>query len=1379
MDTLADRIAQLPPEKRALLELKLARTNAAGRTVEQGIRRRTTGDSAPLSFAQERLWFLDQLEQDSSFYNLARCLSLEGVLDVEALKKALTRILDRHETLRTTIRVANGNPCQIVGQSKPFPLHVIDLSKSPAHERDDDIQERLSRVLNAEITRPFDLSRDLMVRATLVHLGGARHALLLVTHHIASDAWSAAVLLQELSTLYATISRGEPESLPELPIQYADFVLWQRHRLTGILLQKQLSYWKTQLSGMAVLQLPTDRPRPAIQTYRGATQSVTFPRALSDRLEELSRKEGVTLFMTLLAAFHTLLYRYSGQEDITVGSPIAGRVRPETEGLIGMFVNTLVLRTDLSGNPAFRELLGRVRRIALAAYEHQDLPFEKVVEALRPPRDLSRSPLFQVMFAFQNVPRPTFELPDLLVTDIATHTDAATLDLSLYAVMANGCLTTTFEYNTDLFDADTIRRMIGHFETLLRGILTTPDQRISDLPMLADGERNQLLVEWNDTSADHPFCKSIHALFEEQVERSPTAVAVVFEGKQLTYRELNIKANQLASALRNLGVGPDVLVGICVERSLDMVVGLLGVLKAGGAYLPLDPAFPKDRLAFTLHDSQAAVLLTQQSLLPLLATTAHVLCLDSDSADSVLQATNNLDYHGSLDNLANVIYTSGSTGLPKGVQIPHRAVVNLLRSMQRQQRLTERDVLLAVTTLAFDIAGLELFLPLIVGARVVLAGRDVAADPARLMHTLRVSGATVMQATPATWKLLLEAGWQGDTHLRILCGGEALPRQLAGQLLGRCASLWNVYGPTETTIWSTSYKVSATDTAISIGRPIDNTYVYILNADLQPVPVGVLGDLYIGGLGLARGYLHRAELTAEKFIPDSFGDEPGARLYKTGDLARYLPDGNIDLLGRVDHQVKIRGFRIELGECEAVLSRYPQVRQAVVVVREDPSGERILVAYVTTKPGTVFTVAEAIGFLKSTLPDYMVPSAFVVLNELPLTPNGKVDRRALPMPDSGRRTPEEGFVAARNHLEREVANIWQEVLGIQPVGVKDNFFDLGGYSFLAVRVMSRIETVFGKKLPVTALFQMPTVEQLGQLLRQEVSLPPWHSLAPLQPNGSKVPFFWVHGESSDALLSRYLGKDQPLYGLLHQTHDGTPARYTSVEDIASHYLSEIRTVQANGPYFIGGYCFGGLLAFEMAQQLKRRGEQVGLLVLLAPSNLRSNQLSDRAPEDVHTFSSMRTSLRRKWTRYRLNEERLSRREWRLRVFKLARGKMVESLVRITAPVRKLAETAACKAYLKAGLLLPLGLRSPYILKVYFRAIRDYVPEVYSGRVIIFKGPPRWRTLVGTSVEIREVPGSHSDVLKEPYVRVWAEGLKSSLQEAQSSASGRQALRAPQ
>ena len=1328
------------------------------------IRRISRPLRCPASLSQERLWFIEQLSP-SAAYNSGHTIRLIGTLNLAALEQSLNEIVRRHEALRTIFAAVDGQPFQIVTPPSNSSLLTIDLRGiTGAAEREAEAE----RIVIEEAERLFDLAKGPLFRAKLVRVSGEDHVLALVMHHVVTDGWSWEVFFRELETLYEAFCKGKPLPLTDIPIQYIDFAVWQRQLLQGGILGAQLSYWKEQLSSAPVLELPTDRPRSVVQISRGDRQSLVLPKNLSDGIKALSHKEGATLFMTLLAAFQTLLYRYTGQSDVVVGSPTAGRTPSQVEGLIGFFVNTLVLRTDLSGNPTFKELLARVRKVALGAYEHQDLPFEKLVEELNPRRSLTRTPLFQVMFAFQNVPTQAPALSGLTVRRIEINNKIAKFDLSLYIWEETNGLRVSVEYKTDLFDAATIGRMLGHFQILLEGIGENPEQRIADLPILTEAERYQLLVEWNDTKRDYPSNKCIHELFEAQVEKTPEAVAVIFEGQQLTYQGLNQRANQLAYHLRALGVGPEVLVGLCVERSLEMVIGLLGILKAAGAYVPLDATYPEERLNVMMEDAQVKLVLTQQKLLRRLPKNgSQAICLDSDWRAIAQRTQENPFWEVSPDSTAYAIYTSGSTGKPKGVQILHRGVVNFLNSMREQPAITEQDLLLAVTTISFDIAGLELYLPLTVGARVVLASRKIASDGARLSELINRSEPTVMQATPATCRMLMDAGWQGSEKLKILCGGEALRRDLADRLLERAHSVWNLYGPTETTIWSTVHRVEAGNGSISIGRPIANTQIYVLDSHYQPVPIGLPGELYIGGAGLARGYLNQPALTAEKFIPDPFSDNLDDRLYRTGDLARCLPDGNIEYLGRVDHQVKIRGFRVELGEIEVALGHHPALREVLVVAREETPGDTRLVAYVVSAQASAPTYQELRHFLRDKLPSYMIPASLVVLDAFPLTSSGKVDRQALPTSDT-RAALEGTFVAAQNPLELQLTRIWEKLLGTQPIGTKDNFFDLGGHSLLAVRLVAQIEKAFSKDLPLATFFQAPTVEQLAKLLNREEPTAPWSSLIPLQPKGSKPPFFWVYGDHSNAVLHRYIDPDQPLYGFMHQSEDGKPALFTRIEDIAGYYLKEIHTVQSVGPYFLGGYSFGGTVAYEMAQQLKRQGEEVALLFLL-DSRFPSDELPDS--DDVLRSGNLHDEAHRHFRNLALLGRREKFTYARVRVTGIMKGKIDG----MRAKISKILGKMICNGYLAMGHPIPISLRRSYILDIYSQARQNYVPQPYPGRATYVKSEKHsnahlleWNKLFVEGMDLYELPGDHLDMTQEPNVGVWAEHLKSCLRNSHTA-----------
>ncbi|MFS0516453.1 amino acid adenylation domain-containing protein [Nostoc sp. UIC 10607] len=1033
----------------------------------------------PLSFAQQRLWFLDQLEPNSALYNIPVAVRLQGQLNILALEQSLKEVIRRHEILRTNFIKVDGQPVAIIQPESAWQLSVFDCEDLPTTEQQTAWQELATQ----QAQQPFDLATEPLVRATLLVLSETEHILLLIMHHIISDGWSMGVVVSELATLYEAFCIGQLSPLAELPIQYADFAAWQRQWLQGDVLEAQLTYWQQQLANApALLSLPTDRPRPAVQTFQGASQSFVLSVELIAALNLLSQEAGVTLFMTLLAAFDTLLYRYTGTEDILVGSPIANRNRSELEGLIGFFVNTLVFRADMSGNPSFRELLGRVQKTAMDAYAHQDLPFEMLVEALHPERNLSHTPVFQVMFVLQNAPMPKMELPGLTLSPLAVESLTAKFDLTLTMENTPNGFVGSWEYNTDVFDASTIERMTGHFQTLLTGIVANPKVPVSHLPLLTEIERYQLLYKWNDTQRDYPQDKCIHQLFEEQVERSPDAIAVVFEDQQLTYQELNQRANQLAHHLQKLGVGPEVLVGICIERSLEMVVGLLGILKAGGAYLPLDPDYPQQRLSFMLSDAKAKVLLTQEQLVERLTEhEAVVVCWDSDWQTFAQENAENFARGVKPTNLAYVLYTSGSTGRPKAVAIEHRSPVALVSWASEVFTSQQLAGVLASTSICFDLSVFELFVPLCWGGKVILA-----VNALHLPTLPTANQVTLINTVPSAIAELIRVSSLPDWVCTVNLAGEPLQNQLVQQIYQQktIQHVFNLYGPSEDTTYSTFALIErGTSQLPAIGRPIANTQAYILDRYLQPVPIGVPGELYISGSGLARGYLNARELTQEKFISNPFSDDPHSRLYKTGDLVRYLSDGNIEYLGRIDYQVKIRGFRIELGEIESVLAQHPDVETSVVIARQDTPNTQSLVAYFVPSHKQTLTISELRQFLKRKLPEYMVPSAFVMLETLPLTLNGKVDRKALPVPESYREL-EIGFVAPRTPIEEILALIWADVLRVEQVGIHDNFFELGGHSLLATQLVSRVRTTFGLEVPLRSLFEAATVADFAQYIQQ-------------------------------------------------------------------------------------------------------------------------------------------------------------------------------------------------------------------------------------------------------------------------------------------------------
>ncbi len=1074
-------------QRRELLELMLAEEGFEVARSE-AITPREISSQAPLSFSQQRLWFLHQLDRQSPAYNLSMVVRCKDPLNVLTFEQSLNEIVRRHEILRTRINLTKGQPVQVITAAASWRLPLQDLSTLPPAGREVEIH----RLLSEDGQKPFDLEREPLMRTRLLRLDEQDHVLLICMHHIAGDGWSTGVLSRELSSLYESFSAGSPSRLAELPIQYGDFAAWQRDWLQGETLERELTYWRERLDGRPdSLELATDHPRPAVQTYRGAAQSFRLPASYLRSLNRLCQQEDATLFMTLLAALNVLLFRYSGQDDVIVGTPIANRNRKEVEALIGFFVNTLVMRSDLSGNPTFRELLGRVRKAALAAYEHQDLPFEKLVDALQLERDLMRTPLFQVCFVLQNattkIEKNGETAPKLI--PIETDNPVAKFDLTLVVEERSDGLNCLLEYNTDLFEATTIERMLGHFQRLLESIISDPSQRLLDLGLSTPTEE-QLLRQWNDTYREYPHDKTLDQLFEAQVEQRPEACAVVCESDHVTYSELNRRANQVARYLQGLGVGPEVLVGICAERSIEMMVGLLGILKAGGAYVPLDPEYPKQRLTFMLKDAQTPVLLTQERLVgDLPEYHGRIVCLDSDWEEiAELSAATPINAL-TPDNLAYVIYTSGSTGTPKGAMNTHRAISNRLLWMQDQYQLDGSDRVLQKTPMSFDVSVWEFFWPLLNGACLVMARPGGHQDSSYLVKVIAEQRITTLHFVPTMLRIFLnEPDLERCRSLRrVICSGEALPVDVQQHCLSSLdAELHNLYGPTEAAVDVTSWRCRQEPQlrTVPIGRPIANTQIYVLDQERRPLPVGIGGELHIGGVQLARGYWKRPDLTAERFVPKPQAQEPGQRLYKTGDLARYLPNGPLEFLGRNDDQVKVHGYRIELGEIEAALGEHDAVLESAVVVHENASGRRLL-AYIIPKQEAMPTVNELAAFLKRKLPNNMIPAAFPMLEALPLLPSGKVNKRALPALGHERPVLKEEYVAPKSHTEQVLAAIWSEVLEIDRIGVHDNFFAVGGDSIRSIQVVA-LAKERGLNFPLQQLFQYPTIGGLARELKTDI-----------------------------------------------------------------------------------------------------------------------------------------------------------------------------------------------------------------------------------------------------------------------------------------------------
>ena len=1395
----------------------------------------------PTSFAQQRLWFLDQLAPGNPFYNVSTALRLTGSLNFTALKQTFNEIVRRHETLRTTFVMVEQQPVQAIAPSVTIPLPLIDLRNFESQERETQVQQ----IVTQEAQHPFNLTTGPLLQVKLLQLDEAEYLLLLNLHHIVADGWSIGVLIRELGILYTAFAedrqclttsdsrsseRSQPPlrllsmstSVPELTIQYADFAQWQREWLQGVRangcspLQTQLAYWQKQLEGISVLNLPTKQLRPAVPSYRGAKQFLELPHSLTQALEALSYQEGVTLFMTMLAAFQTLLYRYTQQEDIVVGSPIANRNRSELEGLIGFFVNSLVLRTDFSGKPTFRELLNRVKEVTLGAYSHQDLPFEKLVEEVHPKRDLSRNPLFQVVFSLQNTPIVALELPGLTLSLFEFDSKTAKLDLELHLWQDLDSLKGQMVYSTDLFDDTTITRMLRHFKTLLESIVTNPEQRISDLSLLTEEERQELLIDWNDTKKNYPENKCFHQLFEAQMEETPDAIAVVFDKQQLTYCELNIRANQLAHHLQKLGVVPDVIVGICIKRSLEMIVTLLGILKAGGAYLPLDPSLPQERLKFMLKDAQVSVLLTQEKLLKHFEDFSNpIICIDKDWATITQHSQENPTSCVTLDNLAYVIYTSGSTGKPKGVLLQHRGLSNLAKAQIEVFNLQPSNHILQFASLSFDASIFEIVMALQTGATLYLANTESLLPGQPLLQLLREKAITHVTLPPAVLAVLPTESL--PALQTIICAGESCTDDIVKRWWNSQRRFFNAYGPTEATVWSTIAEISTMSEKPPIGRPIANTQIYILDKHLQPLPIGIAGELYISGEGLAQGYLNRPELTTEKFIINPFSDKKKARLYQTGDLARYRPDGNIEFLGRLDNQVKIRGFRIELSEIETVLSHHQSVRKAIVIATDNLSDDKYLVAYIvpnvetqqqSLQRGTTASNFPSLlrKFLKEKLPEYMIPKAFVVLDSLPLTASGKVDRLALTELDSyASRLIDKTFIAPRTPTELTLAKIWAEVLNVERVGIYDNFFDLGGDSLLTVRLMKQIHKQFERELPLSSLFLNPTIESLATSLSLATDSLPWSPLVPIQPAGSSPPFFCVHPIFGVVFpyyeLAQNLGKNQPFYGLQPIGLDGKSSLLTNIEHMAAHYIEALRSVQPKGPYFLGGWSFGGWVAFEMAQQLQKSGEEVALLAVLdtlapIPGNIPSlgNGLKfmlTTVARYIWPFFLDYLYLIIAIARNRINSltsrltnfnkiaqnsfwELLTRNSfWELLTRTLQTNLFSHLILKEDATVNVIPEES------KLRLLSELAIRP--MLRVFYansQAVLNYVPQTYPKKINLFRTKVQssiakedpsmgWHQLTVGGTEIYHIPGNHLTMLRKPHIQILAAQLKACIEKAEN------------
>lgn len=1301
----------------------------------------------PISAEQYNVWLHAAIAGDVPIYNEAITIHRKGSFDFVAIEKSFNEILRRHEAWRTSFTMIDGTLRQIVHPEITIPLELDDLTSLPAGER-----ENISLSLaTADARRPFDLARVPLLRVRVVRLAPDTHRLYVTLHHIIFDGVSIyRVIMPEFAALYAAFARGCPPRISESRLQYGDYAIWREQQLKTDSITWGLAYWREQLAGeLPRLRLPADRSPRAVPTYRGNMEVFQVLPSLTGSLKALSRQEGVTLYVALLAAFKALLYRYSGQDDIVVGGVTDMRRRPELEKTVGYFLNSLALRTKPSDELSFRDYLIQVRDVVVSALDASIVPFDRVVREVQPTRFAAQHPLFQVLFSIEPPASGFGEGWDLTQMDVVMG--AAKFDLYLELDERAGGIIGRFLYSTDIFDAPRIRRMIDHWRTLLESIVDNPKATVGSLPLLTQRERHELLVLRNTAGRDCPNI-TLHAWFSHQVQRRPNAAAIEFQGRTWSYRDLDRRVKELAVALRKAGAGRETLVAIALDRSFDMVAGLLAILTTGAAYLPVDGYLPPARLETLVEDARPAIFLTERTLFGRLPRSEAriVLCDDVPMVTGTMAGAFNDS--ADPDSLAYVLYTSGSTGRPKGVEVTHRSIVNLLSSVERDPGFGGRDRLLAVTTISFDIAALELFLPLVTGGCVVLAAREDTADPARLGTLLRQSNCTMMQATPAMWRGLIGSGWVGAPNMKILCGGEVLAGNLAAELLNRSAGVWNMYGPSETTVWSLQHKVAVGSDPVPIGTPIANTKAYVLDLNGCLVPAGVAGELCIGGVGLARGYRNDPTQTRQKFV--SFPALPGERLYRTGDIARCRTDGVVEFIGRKDNQVKVRGFRVALEEIECIIGTYPEVALAAVRAWPDASEETSLTAFVVGKVGPINDFSGLRRFLRQVLPGYMVPAHFVALRSMPMTATGKIDRKQLTESrPNARRTRVR--VAPRDELERSIAAVWEEVLGSSDVDIHDNFFDAGGHSLLGVTLLAGITKAVGRQLSLATLLRAPTIAALAEQLKA-VNEFSFSHLVELRAGSGEQPLFIVHAIFGSVVKFRALAErlctDRPVYGVQARGMDPNQEPHASIAEMADAYIDAIRTLQPAGPYALAGYSFGGLVAYEMACRLAEGGQKVEFLALF--------------DADLHPRNLPMSA----WLAY----------HW--------------SLVRRVS--RKLRRMPArdCPAYLHARIvafwvrfLRRTGLRnygdpsneitgalSARAVQMYQIGVREFTafrPRRYGGNLSTFRTTeprfdvcdplPAWRRLV-SSMDVHAIAGPHIAVMDEPYVGAAASSLSQCL-----------------
>jgi len=1267
----------------------------------------TRDSSMPLASSQHLLWTLQQIFPDCSAYNIATTIEIAGGLHIPTLKKSIEIIIGRHEALRTIFPLTDGTPSQKVIETIAIDLKIItlnDLKYSPDNEE-------LTIALHQEAAKPFNIAKIPPLRALLFRFNDNHHVLLLTVHHIVFDAWSRDLFLAELNEIYRAETELQIPVLPELPIQYIDYVCWHKKQLQTKELQAQLNFWCKSLEKAPVLQMPTDNPRPTRFNFIGKKIYKPLPPSLTTQLNKLANEEGVTLYMLLLSAWYVLLQRYSGQNDIVIGMPVSGRVSPELENLIGYFVNVLPLRITTEQSIPFTKLLAQVKEITLKALENQDIPTEHIIEKVAPPRSTDRTPLMQSFFVFVDSYEKTKKLGNTEIKFSPCDNGGTTTDISTWFYYSDSNCFLETEYSTDLFHEQTIIRLQNNFIALLENLYDNRTLSVSHLPLLSKNEQQQL-QEWNQTENPYPENSPVHELIEKRAALVPEKTAIIDINTSLTFRQLNEQANRLARYLRNQGVTSNTFVGICVNRSANMITIILAILKAGGTYLPLDPDFPKERLLYMLEDTQAPLVITERNLLDRLPKGQTSFLLLDEIKDSLANySTENLtSIKSQVEDLAYIIYTSGSTGKPKGVQVPHRALVNFLDSITKLPGFDENNKMLAVTTLSFDLSIPDVFFPPYIGATTYIANKDEILDGNRLTEVINSQNITILSTTPSTFRILQMYDWPGKDDLAVITIGEPFTDDLKEFLLPRTKEIWNLYGPTETTVWSTGCLIKSEET-IHIGKPLSNTQIYILDETMQQTPIGVPGELYISGAGVTLGYRNRPELNQKHFLPNPFTKEKKySTIYKTGDLVRYRSDGNIEFLGRRDNQVKVRGFRIELGEIENALNNCPTVNQAIVIVKPDSTGNNQLLAYLTINTDSLQTDLIRQELHKK-LPNYMIPSLFIKLENFPMTANGKIDRKSLPMLETLPISEQNSYTAPETVTEKLIADLWQGILGIKKIGLNDNFFQLGGHSLLAVKFVSKLQKKTNFDLPLATLFNAPTIKNLAPKItisaatantidkEKTTNNSPWSSLVTIQAKGSRPPLFLIHAIGGNVLnysvFPDYLGPEQPIYGLQARGLDGITEPFYDIQSMAKHYAAEIRTIQPQGPYFIGGGSFGGSVSLEIARQLRKEGQEIALLAMFDTYGPNSTEFQNE---------------RKPWYKRALHKTRKA--DLALIIKNIYNSLQNHSI--------DLLKNTVCHIFKSLSQPIPHSLRYWHITQLNYKMILDYQPAPYSGEVTLFQ-----------------------------------------------------------